>query len=390
MPKIGIDAIHFFSSAYYLDLKTLAEKRSIDVSKYNESLGQYKMAIAAPDEDIVTLGANAAFPLLNEENISEIDTLLFATESGIDQSKSAGVFVHDLLKLPKTCRVLELKQACYSATGAIQMALGMIAHQPKRKILIIAADIAKYGLKTPGESSQGCGAIAMLLTQNPKLMAIESGSGIHTESVMDFWRPNYLEEALVNGMYSSKLYMSSLESCWQSYVQNTARTFDDHSFFCYHAPLPRLVEKSHSRLAKQSKKPLDNQEELKKQVEDSLVYGREIGNSYAASLYIGLASLLDKAKSNLDNARVGFYSYGSGLVSEFFSGVIESNYKQHLHSIAHQKMIDERKELSYDEYEDFYLFRLPKDGSALKLPRHQKGLFRLAAVQDHKRIYEKL
>ena len=33
MLEVGIDAIGFYSSRYFLDLKTLAEKRGIDVSK---------------------------------------------------------------------------------------------------------------------------------------------------------------------------------------------------------------------------------------------------------------------------------------------------------------------------------------------------------------------
>lgn len=386
MLKLGIDAIHFFSSAYYLDLKILAQERGVDAKKFNESLGQFRMGIAAPDEDIVSLGANAAHPLINKDNIDSIDTLLFATESGIDQSKGAGVFVHELLKLPSTCRVLELKQACYSATGAIQLGLAMIAQNPKRKILVIAADVARYGLETPGESSQGCGAVAMLLASNPRILTIESGSGVHTESVMDFWRPNYSEEAFVDGLYSSKLYMTSLEACWGEYQKNTGLKFEDHAYFCYHAPLPRLVEKSHARLAK-ANQALDPTQ-LYHQVEPSLIYSREIGNSYAASLYVGLASLLDHSKENLANKRIGFYSYGSGLVSEFFSGLVEPGYEQHLQQKRHHSMLIARTELSYTQYENFYCFALPKDGSHLELPQYQTGRFRLAHMKNHKRCYE--
>jgi hydroxymethylglutaryl-CoA synthase len=65
---------------------------------------------------------------------------------------------------------------------------------PTKKVLLIASDIAKYGLNTSGESSQGGGAVAMILSKNPRLVAIESGSGVYTEDVMDFWRPSYRSE----------------------------------------------------------------------------------------------------------------------------------------------------------------------------------------------------
>ena len=133
MQKVGIDAISIYTSQYYLDLRSLAEARGFDQDKFLKSLGQDKMSVAPPDEDIVTLGANAASQVLEKINPEEIDMLLFATESGIDQSKSAGIYVHNLLNLPSRCRVVELKQACYSATAAIQMVMPLLREGPKQK-----------------------------------------------------------------------------------------------------------------------------------------------------------------------------------------------------------------------------------------------------------------
>ena len=91
MLKVGIDKICFYSPGYYLDLKTLAEARGIDYNKYYIGLGQREMAIAPPDEDIVTMAANAAEQALKGIDKTSIDTVLFATETCVDQSKSAGV-----------------------------------------------------------------------------------------------------------------------------------------------------------------------------------------------------------------------------------------------------------------------------------------------------------
>jgi hydroxymethylglutaryl-CoA synthase len=48
------------------------------------------MSVLAEDEDIVTMGAAAAKPLLERNGTDGVRTLLFATESGVDQSKAAG------------------------------------------------------------------------------------------------------------------------------------------------------------------------------------------------------------------------------------------------------------------------------------------------------------
>ena len=390
MIKVGIDTIAFYSSHYALDLASLAVVRGINPDKFSVGLGQYKMAVPAPDEDIVTMAANAALRAVRDVDTSAIEMLLFATESGIDQSKAAGIYVHDLLGLSERCRVIELKQACYSATLALQLALPFLRQHPDKKVLLVASDIARYGLKTPGESSQGCGAVAMVLSADPRILALEPEYGVVTANVMDFWRPNYLDEALVEGKYSSKLYLTMLEKSWQQYQALSGRGFSDHKYYCYHTPVPRLVEKAHQHLAKVNGVSGLSQEYLQEQIALSLQYGRDIGNSYTASLYVGLAGLLDLVSADLANERIGFYSYGSGCVAEYFSGVVQPGYKQVLDTDFHQNILSNRTELTYPEYESFYSFDYPKDGSTCQLPRHKTGQFRLAAIQEHKRIYERI
>ena len=131
MSKVGIDKAAWFSSQYYINLTDLAQASGINPDKYTAGLGQQAMAVSPPDEDIVTLAANAAQQVLQGEDAHQIDTLLFATESGTDQSKAAGLFVHHLLGLPKYCRVVELKQACYSGTAGLQMAMAIATTKPQ-------------------------------------------------------------------------------------------------------------------------------------------------------------------------------------------------------------------------------------------------------------------
>lgn len=389
MLKVGIDTLSFYIPAYALDLSLLASARNIDVNKYFTGLGQYKMAVPPPDEDVVTMAANAALRAVRDVDVSQIEMLFFATESGIDQSKAAGIYVHDLLGLPKRCRVVEVKQACYSGTMALQLAIPFVRAHPDKKVLIVASDIARYGLGTSGESSQGCAAIAMVLSANPRLLALEPESGVMTENVMDFWRPNYKNEALVEGKYSSKLYISMLEKTWQQYQHLSRREFSDHDYFCYHNPVPRLVEKAHHHFVKINTHDTTLLNSSVQAVSHSLEYGRQIGNSYTASLYIGLASLLDSTEQDLTGKRIGFYSYGSGCVAEYFSGVVQPGYQAVLDTDYHQQLFTQRQFLTYDQYEQFYSFTYPEDGSDFTIPQHQTGPFRLAKLEGHKRIYEK-
>lgn len=387
--NVGIDTLAVYTPHYTLPLAELARARGIDPDKYNIGLGQYSMSVPPPGEDIVTMAANAACEALRDIDINDIEMLLFATESGIDQSKAAGIYVHALLGLPVRCRVVELKQACYAATAGLQMVLPFLREHPDKKVLLIASDIARYGLNTVGESSQGAGAVAMVLSANPRVLALESDYGVMTDNVMDFWRPNYLNEALVEGKYSSKLYLSMLEKCWQQYQKESGRNFMDHAYYCYHTPVPRLVEKAHQHLLKVN--GIENMPEdmVAQQIDAALQYGRRVGNSYTASLYVGIASLLDTIQENIAGKRIGFYSYGSGCVAEYFSGVVQPGYRDALHTAYHNALFDAQVTLSYAEYELFYQYAYVTDGSEQHVPPYQTGYFQLTGLKGHKRIYER-
>jgi hydroxymethylglutaryl-CoA synthase len=387
--KIGIDRLSFYTSNYYLDLKTLAQARAVDPDKYYVGIGQEKMGIPPPDEDVVTLAASAAYPLKQDGELDDVELFLFATESGIDQSKAAGIYVHGLLEMPRRCRVVELKQACYSATAGIQLAIGFVARNPTKKALVIASDVARYELGSPGEATQGCGAVAILISSNPRMVEIEPESGYYTADVMDFWRPNYRSEALVDGKFSTMVYIHTLWEAWKQYANLTGRSLNDFDRFCYHIPFTKMAEKAHLKLARKAKVPMVGSE-LKDLIESSLVYSRIVGNCYAGSMYLGLISLLESSEESLAGKRIGFYSYGSGSVGEFFGGVVQEGYENFCYTQLHRNLLEERSELTYQQYEDIFNYGVPTDGGQHIFPQYKTGPFRFSGISQHKREYESL
>ena len=137
--NIGIDLISFYTPQYFLDLKTLAGARGVDPNKFYNGIGQEKMGLPPPDEDIVTMAASAALPILEKIDRNDVELLMFGTESGIDQSKAAAMFAHGLLKLPTRCRAFELKEACYAATAGLQMAIAWVLRHPGMTSALVGA-----------------------------------------------------------------------------------------------------------------------------------------------------------------------------------------------------------------------------------------------------------
>jgi len=388
--QVGIEAISFYTSQYYLDLKTLAEHKKEDTNKFYIGIGQNQMSVPPPDEDVATMAANAVHQAIEHVDSKSIDTLLFATESGIDQSKAAGIYVHRLTGLPKNIRVFELKQACYSGAGGLAMALPYLMHHPDRKVIIVASDIARYGLDSVGEPTQGSGSVAMVLSTDPKIMAFDMTSGLYTSDVMDFWRPNYTDEAFVEGKYSITMYIKALREAWDQYTKISNHTFEDFYRFVYHLPFSKMGDKAHQFLVRHAASRELSEEDWRKQIRDGMVYQRIVGNTYAASVFLALVSLLDNDPEDLAGKRVGLFSYGSGSVGEFFTGVVQPDYRRHLKTDLHQQMIVDRMELDYKQYAEFYSYKsnLPIDGSEIKTPKYNTGRYRFAGLKDHKRLYE--
>lgn len=380
--NIGIDKISFYAPNRYLDMKELAKSRGIDPNKFTIGLGQDEMALVPYTQDIITMGANAAEKILTKEDKEAIDLVFLATESGVDQSKAGATVIHRLLGINPKARSIEIKQACYSAAFAIHSALGHILMNPTAKVLVIASDISRYGVKTAGEPTQGAGAVAMLISQDPHILKVDKESTAFTDDIMDFWRPNYSSVALVDGKYSTEQYNRFFETTYTDYINQTGRTKEDFEALLFHIPYTKQGLKALRLIADEEKDT-----KLFENFKTSTYYNRRIGNIYTGSLFLSLVSLLDKGDLPA-NARIGLYSYGSGAVAEFFSGTLVEGYKKFLIQ-DHEDMLDSRIALTVEEYENMYEVELPIDGSEKVINRNNdtgKHIFK--GVNNHIRIYE--
>ncbi|WP_100011505.1 hydroxymethylglutaryl-CoA synthase [Lentibacillus sediminis] len=384
--QIGIDKIGFFAPHLYLDMNKLAEARNIEPEKFTIGIGQEKMAVPPITQDTVTLAANAALNILDEEDKQRIDFVIFGTESGVDHSKSAGVYVHRLLGLNPDARAIEVKQACYGATAGIQMAKGHIALNPDSRVLVLGSDIARYGLETGGEATQGAGAVAMVISADPKILAIEEHHAYRTNDIMDFWRPIYSDKAFVDGKFSNEQYMAFFENIWNQYKEKSGLTLGDFEAICYHLPYTKIGLKALRTILTEADE--DKQERLQTNYKASSQYNRNVGNIYTGSLYLSLLSLIEQKKDLPAGARIGLFSYGSGAVGEFFSGVLQPGFQEHLHVQQHEELFASRKEISVAEYEEIFQNTLPADGSDIELnTQDDPAAICLSGVKDHMRQY---
>lgn len=386
MMTIGIDKIGFATSQYVLNLEELAQARGQKIEKYTTGLMLDALSITPITEDIVTMAASAAQEILTDDDRASIDMVIIATESGIDQSKAASVYVHHLLDIQPFARSIEMKEACYAGTAGLNYAKLHVEKNPESKVLVIASDIAKYGIESAGESTQGAGAVAMLVTSNPRIATFLDDNVAQTRDIYDFWRPNYSTTPFVDGIYSTKQYLDSLKTTWAEYQKRHEAELSDFAAFCFHLPYPKLALKG---LNKIMPKDMDNQ--VKNQLTDnfdlSIQYSRQVGNIYTGSLYLGLLSLLENSQTLKAGDKIGLFSYGSGAVSEIFSLQLVDGFKGMLRS-DRMADLEKRRALSIGDYEKLFYEEadLTEDGS-VSFDTYATGDYALKSIQNHQRIY---
>jgi polyketide biosynthesis 3-hydroxy-3-methylglutaryl-CoA synthase-like enzyme PksG len=349
--NVGIEALNVYCGLAQIPVPALFEGRGLDAERLG-NLMMHNRSVGLPFEDPVTNAVNAARPIAADDRI---EILITSTESGLDYSKSVASYVHEYLDLPKSCRVVEVKQACYAATAAVQLAAAYVASgvSPGAKALVIATDVALVDERAAyAEPAMGAGAAAVLISDQPRILDLDLGAfGNHSYETMDSARPGPTFD-IADSDRSLFAYLDCLTSClagYRSRVENAdfATTFD---YLAMHTPFAGMVKAAHRKLMRESGGGTASvEEDFERRMLPSLAYPRRVGNLCSGSVYLALASLIDNAA--LDGAaRVGLYSYGSGCSSEFFSGLVDEESARTLAAMRIGEHLDGRGELGFEEY----------------------------------------
>lgn len=356
--SVGIDAIALAVPQRYVALDELAKARGVPASKYLSGLGTERMCMAGPHEDPVTLAADAARRVLRlgDCDPSEVGLCVVGTETAVDHAKPIAAFLHGLLGLRSACRVFETKHACFGGTVGVLNALDWIASGSARgrAALVVCSDIARYAVGSPGEPTQGAGAVAMIVREEPRLVALEVGrSGSYSRDVYDFWRPLDHTDAVVDGHFSVFCYLDALAGAYDDWRRSGVPGEEPLARTCYHVPYGKMARKAHRHRRMMdglSEEAAD--ESFAAEVASSLWLPSQVGNIFTGSLYLALASLLHGEAEAIAGRRVGLFSYGSGCAAEFFAGRVAPDAPALVRRLDITGPLGECQRISVAEYED--------------------------------------
>jgi hydroxymethylglutaryl-CoA synthase len=413
--KVGIDAIQFDVPKLYLPISTLATKRNIEPDKLTKGLGLQKMSILDVSQDVITLGANALLKLIQQEQLQldEIAKIYVGTESGVDNSKPVASYIIELIenelgtKAFQHCDVVDLTFACIGAVDALQSCVDYIRLHPTKKAIVIATDFAKYDLNSTGEYTQGAGAIAMLITADPRIIALSKETGVATSGVFDFFKPKQIlqkstitgndtnenwfdvleteitlvkDQPVFDGHYSNSCYIDRITEAYQHYKnesQQTGTLFNEWSLLFMHLPYCYQGRRTFIEIYAQENQDLlaqaagENTNEKIKALAKSQAYQEivaeklypaeiasgAVGNIYTGSIFLGMLSALyytATTKKPLSSNKVGFIAYGSGSKSKVFEGTLQSNWESQISKARLFEALELRTAIDFETYEKLH------------------------------------
>ncbi len=410
MKKIGIEKINIYGSSLCMKQADLAGARGKDPETVINDYLIDTRSLNPPYEDTVTMGANAAMPIITEEDKKDIGLLIVGTEGSVDFGKPISTNIHSALGLPPNVRNYETKFACYSGVAALDSAINWIAAGLNRgkKALIIATDYSRVHLNKPHEFVLGGTSAALLVSDNPKIVEFElEKKGFWTTDIYDTFRPTARHES-GNNEVSLYSYMDAIEGAYNHYVENVENNKEEVNFDTYfkyniyHMPFPGMAFQAHRILCNLcSPRPKSEiKESFNLKVFPSLRYARRVGSTYGASNFIGLCGLIKSADALKEGDRVGLFSYGSGAIGEFYSALICPEAKEIINELKIDEVLDRRKEVTVDEYENVEKLRESNIENSDFIPdfsildnwydKHYKGkgYLVLKEVKDFYRKYE--
>jgi 3-hydroxy-3-methylglutaryl CoA synthase len=237
---IGIDSIGFHAPRHYVKLEELALERKVDPAKYSKGLLSKEMRIPEVDEDIISLGLKAGYNALQRGSIlpKSIDALFVGTETEVYAAKSVSNIFAEMLEISPNSLTQDIYNACAGGTLAIVNAIALIEREMINKALIISTDISSYHLGSPGEPTQGSGAIGLVISRNPRIATFSKKFGKISGNVNDFFRPAGDKNARAFGGYSQETYLNFQLQAYDDLISNFGDFHAD--FYTFHAPYSKL------------------------------------------------------------------------------------------------------------------------------------------------------
>lgn len=273
----------------------------------------YSKSVPGPDEDVLTISAEAAKNAIKRSGIdkSTIGAIFVGSESHPYAVKPTASILVEALGLPNSIHSADYEFACKAGTAAMQNVMGLVDSGMIENGLAIGADTSQGAPGDALEYSASAGGTAYIIGK--KGIADINRTYSYTTDTPDFWRregekyPSHGGRFTGEPAYFKHVLMGAKK---MMEMQNTKPT--DYDYAVFHQP--------NGKFPTRAAKMLGFKEE---QVKDGLLTPI-IGNTYSASMMIGLSAILEKSEPG---DRILAVAFGSGAGSDAFDITVNDSIR---------------------------------------------------------------
>ncbi len=261
------------------------------------------------DEDTTTIAIEAARNALDRAEIDpqQLGAIWVGSESKAYSVKPTATIVAEAVGATPHISAADWEFACKAGTEAMQAAFGFVGSGMAEYAMAIGADTAQGRPSDELEYTAGSGGAAFVIGPRQESMAYLEGSYSYVSDTPDFFRrPHQQYPTHGNRFTGEPAYFTHTSMAVQYLMDDLGYTPQDFDKVVFHQPNNKFPVRLAKRLGF-----------VAEQFEDGLLVS-VIGNTYAASSPLGLASVLDKADVG---ERILLASFGSGAGSDVFSFV---------------------------------------------------------------------
>jgi hydroxymethylglutaryl-CoA synthase len=157
----------------------------------------------------------------------------------------------------------------------------------------------------------------------------------------------------------SEIYADNLQKrgSWQSWAAANGLQDPTSDQFADEA----AYQKARAQVLRAVTKTRDYQNFVQEKIEAGERASSLMGNLYAGSIFLSLMSTLETGlleEQDLDNARFGFFGYGSGSKSKVFTGTLQADWQQVVRGFKLFERLEQRQAVDYHTYEQLHRGRL--------------------------------
>ncbi len=338
---VGIVSYGVYIPQWRIKVEEISRVWGHDAERYKKGLLVDEKSVPSLDEDAATMAVEAARNALKripKVEPKEIGAIYVGSESHPYAVKPTATIVAEAIDATPSVTAADMEFACKAATAGIQACMGLSK-----------AGYVKYGMSIGSDTAQGrpadvleytaaAGAAAYIIGEDEtNIIATIEGTYSTTQDIPDFWRRDGASFPQHTGRFTGEpAYFTQVIECSRGLMRKLETSPKDYDYAVFHEPNGTFPLAAGRILGFERDKILP-----------SLVVTK-IGNTYSASSLIGLAAILDQAKTG---ERILMTSYGSGAGSDSFS-ILVTDKLEDMRKMAPsvEYYINKREDIDYALY----------------------------------------